>query len=163
MDKNVFITGHYEKLKKIAFKELAFLSSTELCEDIFHDTLLKCITQLELNNIKEEEFIPYFTKSIKLNGWRELKYAENALRDDNECDFGELEEYSNEMDLAYIDYDYIMNQIQENFNEEYKNIFVLWTENYTVQEINKNFNINNARYIIDKVREWLKKQEQFKK
>ena len=56
MDKNIFITGHYEKLKKIAFKELAFLSSTDSIEDIFHDTLLKCITQMELNNITEEEF-----------------------------------------------------------------------------------------------------------
>lgn len=157
MDKNIFITGHYEKLKKIAFKELAFLSSTDSIEDIFHDTLLKCITQMELNNITEEEFIPYFTKSIKLNGWRELKYAENALRDENGCDFGELEKYSSETEITCIDYDYIMNQIEEKFDEKYKNIFMLWTHNYTVQEINKKLNINNARYVIDKVKNWLRK------
>jgi hypothetical protein len=112
---------------------------------------------MELGKINENDFIPYFAKSIKLNGWRELKYANNALRSDDECDFGELEEYSNEMNISSIDCSTILNDIEKHFNSEYKLIFKMWSEDYTVKEINEYLNINNSRYIIDKLKVWVKK------
>ena len=157
MKTDIFVTRNYEKLKKMALKELSFLSSKDACEDIFHDTLIKCIEQMELGKINENDFIPYFAKSIKLNGWRELKYANNALRSDDECDFGELEEYSNEMNISSIDCNTILNDIENHFNSEYKLIFKMWSEDYTVKEINEYLNINNSRYIIDKLKVWVKK------
>jgi hypothetical protein len=158
MISDIFVTRNYEKLKKMALKELSFLSSKDVCEDIFHDTLIKCVEQMKLGKITEEDFILYFAKSIKINGWRELKYATNALRSDDECDFGELEEYSVEMNISNIDYELILNEIEKHFNSEYKLIFKMWSENYTVKEINEYLNINNSRYIIDKLKVWVKKK-----
>ncbi len=157
MKTDIFVTRNYEKLKKMALKELSFLSSKDVCEDIFHDTLIKCVEQMELGKINENDFIPYFAKSIKLNGWRELKYANNALRSDDECDFGELEEYSNEMNVSSIDCNIILNDIENHFNSEYKLIFKMWSEDYTIKEINEYLNINNSRYVVDKLKVWVKK------
>lgn len=156
MKSDIFVTRNYEKLKKMALKELSFLSSKDVCEDIFHDTLIKCVEQMKLGKINEEDFILYFAKSIKINGWRELKYATNALRSNDECDLGELDEYSSEINLSTFDYETILNDIEHNFNLEYKLIFKMWSEDYTVKEINECLNINNSRYIIDKLKVWVK-------
>lgn len=155
MGTDVFVTQNYEKLKKIAFKEMSFLSSIEAREDIFHDTLLKCIKQLKSNQITKDDFLPYFSKAVKINGWREMKYANNSLVNDSECDFNDFEDSKCELDTSLIDYELIGEEIKKTFGFKIFEVFMLWSQNYTIQEINDKLNIKNSRYTIDKLKKWL--------
>lgn len=152
---NEYVAQHYDALKMIATKEVNKKICSDYIEDIFHDTLIKCIKQLENKPMEQNEILAYFTRAIQVNIIRETQYAYNSLKTDGV----EVEEWDvnlNEMNISKIDYQNILNDIESNFSTEWKNIFQLWSEGFTIQEINEKIQINNSRYIVDKLKIWIK-------
>jgi hypothetical protein len=152
---NEYVAEHYDVLKKIAAKEVSKKICLDYFEDIFHDTLIKCIKQFENKPMEQNEILAYFTRAIQVNVIRETKYAYNSLKTDGV----EIEEWDGdltEMNISRIDYQNILYDIQKTFSVEWKEVFQLWTEGLTIKEINEKINIKNSRYITDKIKIWLK-------
>lgn len=152
---NEYVAQHYDALKMIATKEVNKKICSDYIEDIFHDTLIKCIKQLENKPMEQNEILAYFTRAIQVNIIRETKYAYNSLKTDG-VEVEEWDENLNEMNISKIDYQNILKDIESNFSTEWKNIFQLWSEGFTIQEINEKIQINNSRYIVDKLKIWIK-------
>lgn len=153
-----FISSNYELIKKSVKRDLRGNRKLEFDEDVFHDTLLKCMekySDIKFNN--DEEFISYIIVSFKTNLKRDKLYAVNSKRYD-----GEIEDFESEFkDISYektnIDTDNLINQINVEFGEDSKNKFVDWLINQlTIKDINEKYNCNNSRYIIDKIKEYIK-------
>lgn len=152
---NDFVNKSYDVLKNIAIKESNKRIINDSIEDIFHDTLIKCIKQLENKLMSESEYIAYFTKAIQINIIRETQYAYNLLKTDVE----DIENWDGELietNINSIDFKNILCNIEKTFNEQWKNVFQLWLNGLTIQDINEKLKIRNSRYIVDKVKEWVK-------
>lgn len=152
---NDFVNKSYDVLKNIAIKESNKRIINDSIEDIFHDTLIKCIQQLENKLMSESEYIAYFTKAIQINIIRETQYAYNLLKTDVE----DIENWDGELtetNINSIDFKNILCNIEKTFNEQWKNVFQLWLNGLTIQDINEKLKIRNSRYIVDKVKEWVK-------
>ena len=152
---NEFVAEQYDVLKNIATKEGYMKICQDCIEDIFHDTLIKCIKQLENKPMEQDEILAYFTRAIQVNIIRETQYAYNSLKTDG-VEIEEWDEDLDEINLSKIDYQNILNDVQTNFSIEWKNIFQLWTEGLTIQDINEKLSINNSRYVVDKIKIWVK-------
>jgi rRNA maturation endonuclease Nob1 len=107
--------------------------------------------------MEQNEILAYFTRAIQVNIIRETQYAYNSLKTDG-VEIEEWDEDLDEMNLSQIDYQNILNDIETNFSIEWKTIFQLWTEGLTIQEINNKLNIQNSRYIVDKLKKWIKEK-----
>ena len=157
-DAYVFISENYELIKKSLKKDLRRNRKLEFDEDIFHDTLLKCIEKYsEIKFKNDEEFISYIIVSFKTNLKRDKLYAVNSKRYDGDVeDFAsEFRDSSNEK--SNIDINIIIDEIETEFGEDSKNKFVDWLINQMpIKEINEKYNCNNSRYIIDKIKEYIK-------
>ena len=57
-----------------------------------------------------------------------------------------------------IDFNIILEDIKTTFGVENYDKFMDWLENKTIQEINEAYNCKNSRYIIDKIKNYLKNQ-----
>lgn len=152
---NELVAEQYDVLKKIATKEGGKKICQDSIEDIFHDTLIKCIKQLENKLMEQNEILAYFTRAVQMNIIRETQYAYNSLKTDG-VEIEEWDEDLDETNLSQIDYQNILNDIETHFSKEWKNIFQLWCEGLTIQEINNKLTINNSRYIVDKLKQWVK-------
>lgn len=157
---NEYVAEHYDVLQKIATKEANKKICSDYIEDIFHDTLIKCIKQLENKPMELNELLAYFTRSVQVNIVRETQYAYNSLKTDD-VEIEEWDEDLDEINTSHIDYHNILNDIENTFSNEWKNIFQLWTEGLTIQEINKELNVSNSRYIVDKLKKWVKDKYSF--
>lgn len=156
-DTLLFIGNNYELIKKTLKKELRKNRNLEFDEDVFHDTLLKCIEKYdELKFQNDDEFIAYIIVSFKTNLKRDKLYAVNAKRYDGEIeDFDSTFEYDEPK--LNMDTNILIEKINKVFGEDTKNKMVDWLINQlTIKEINKKYNCNNARYTIDKVKEYIK-------
>ena len=156
-DTLLFIGKNYELIKKSLKKELRKNRNLEFDEDVFHDTLLKCIEKYnELKFQTDEEFIAYIIVSFKTNLKREKLYAVNAKRYD-----GEIEDFDSVFEdndsKSNMDTNILIEKICKVFGEDTKNKMVDWLINQmTIEEINNKYNCNNARYTIDKVKKFIK-------
>ena len=154
---NEYVAQHYDVLKTIAPKEVSKKICSDYIEDIFHDTLVKCIKQLENKPMEQNEILAYFTRAVQVNIIRETQYAFNSLKTDG-VEIEEWDEDLDEMNLSQIDYQNILNDIETNFSIEWKTIFQLWCEGLTIHEINNKLIIQNSRYIVDKLKKWIKEK-----
>jgi RNA polymerase sigma factor (sigma-70 family) len=152
---NEYVAENYDKLKKIATNEARKKMCLEKVEDIFHDTLIKCLKQLNNKTLDENEILAYFTRSIQINLIRDFNYSYSLMK----CDGVEINECVNEVDninVDIIDYNNILQDIEKIFSQKEKIIFKLWTEGLTIKEINKKMGVEHSRYTVDKIKKWLK-------
>ena len=77
-----FIANNYNKIKSNISKESIKKLNVELDEDIFHDTLLKCVKTCNKLDLTIDQLSSYIFISYKTNYLRELEYARNKNRDD---------------------------------------------------------------------------------
>lgn len=154
----LFISQQYELIKKSLKKDLRKSRNLDFDEDVFHDTLLKCVEKYEELDFKnDEEFISYIIVSFKTNLKRDKLYAVNSKRYDGEVEDFESEFKDNTNNYSNIDIDIIIEEINREFGEDDCNKFSDWLINQlTIQEINNKYNCKNARYIIDKIKNYIK-------
>lgn len=158
-----FINENYNEIKTLLKKECRKLKNLNFDEDVFHDTLIKCMIKNETLNLSNEKFISYLIVSFKTNIKRNKQYFINSKRYD-----GEIEDFNacNNMksfDKNNIDINKILEDVEKNFNEDVKNKFYDWCINQmTINEINNKYNCNNTRYLIDKVKKYIQKNYNIK-
>ena len=134
------------------------MEKSEFDEDIFHDTLLKCMDKFNTDDFNEDEFMPYITTAFKMNVIRSHQYHDVAMRSDTEI------ENVNEVidDKHNIDYSIIIDDIKNKFGEDSCNKFLDWLDDKSIKEINETYECNNSRYLIDKIKEYIKFKYKFK-
>jgi hypothetical protein len=108
-----------------------------------------------VQSLTKNHVLSYYCKSVRTNYIRNLMYSYNKDRDDGEFDESiyKLNEENND---SKIDYDIIIYDIERKFGKDSLQQFSEFVQGYTLREINEKWNINNADYIIRKIREYIK-------
>ena len=141
-------------------------------EDIFCNTYLKIYEKILKNGIKDDSdsgFDNYTFMSFKINMLREKQYARNQKRDNNIVNLtGAYSEYLNSLitqeeklksdlykDFACL---YLMNKVEENFDNEHFYLFRLKTfdKTMTYQKLQEKTGIKGVRQKVVNVKNWLK-------
>ena len=143
----------YNYMKRCASQEWSKHNKTALDEDLFHDTLLKCIEQMNNKNLMKEEIIAYIISSFKTNMLRETKYARHTKKDDSDV----MNCVIPISDKCSIDIGMVKERILQNFENKDFDMFCDWLQGYTIKEINKKYQSTSARYIIDKIKLYIQK------
>lgn len=148
---NRYVISNYDYIKTILQKEWFKMKRKEFNEDVFHDTLLKCMKKFETKKFIEKEFMAYTVRSFQTNVLRYNLYFENSKRDSKEVTSIKKEISDNET----IDFGLLYKKITTKYSQEYCNIFIDWIDGNTIKELNKKYNRKNCRYIIDKVKRFI--------
>lgn len=141
-------------------------------EDIFCDTYLKIYEKILKNGIKDDSdsgFDNYTFMSFKINLLREKQYARNLKRDNNIVNLtGAYSEYLDSLltqeeklksdlykDFACL---YLMNKVEENFDNEHFYLFRLkvFDKTMTYQKLQEKTGIKGVRQKVVDVKNWLK-------
>jgi len=141
-------------------------------EDIFCDTYLKIYEKILKNGIKDDSdsgFDNYTFMSFKINMLRDKQYARNQKRDNNIINLaGAYSEYLNSLltqeeklksdlrkDFACL---YLMNKVEENFDNEHFYLFRLKTfdKTMTYQKLQEKTGIKGVRQKVVNVKNFLK-------
>jgi hypothetical protein len=152
-----FFGKEYTLLKKNAKYEWRRKSNEEFNEDVFHDTLVKCISQLNDKLMEKDELMAYFIGAFQMNCLRENNYACNSKKSDEDINNVNIDSETTISSLS-IDYKMILKKIEIIFGQDYKEIFQLSMEGQSVKEITETTNYKTVRYKLDVVKNWLKKQ-----
>ena len=146
-----YIEANYDNIKTLIKKEWYKMKHIKFDEDIFHNTLIKCMEKFNSPNFNENDFMAYLVSSFKTNTIREDSYFTNSKRDDKDVMTIKKEIFDN----CSIDIDNLLSDICETFNREYCDILIDWLDGCTIKELNQLYNKKNCRYIIDKIRKYI--------
>ena len=102
-----YIANHYNEIKHCVDLESIKTFGHESNEDIFHDTILKCMS-CSGKLLSESQIKNYIFISYKTNFKRELDYARNKNRDED-VELQDLDEL--DFDRSLIDYNTIKNLV----------------------------------------------------
>lgn len=145
-----FIDKHYNDFK---VKLMNCYSNIPFNEDVFHNTLIKCIN-INDDNLEIKDIPKYIYEAFKLNSIRELLYHRNVKRDYT-FDLDNIKKYYYDTKL---DYKNIINIINKKFGDNLTNLFYKWRcEGFTIAELEKQFNVNDLYYKFRKIRLFLNK------
>lgn len=143
-----YINLNYEYIKMIVS------SNGTINEDVFHDTLIKCMDKFNnREEIKNNDFVPYFVKSFKNNMLRNKLYSNNSNIEFYE-DIEQISIIDNDC-LSEFDIEIILEDIRDKFGKDYNDKFIDWLDNLTISDINRKHNCKNSRYVIDKIRNYI--------
>lgn len=149
---NEVIEKQYAYILKCCKHECVKNNKVAFDEDVFHDTLLKCIEQLNNKELKQEDVIAYIISSFKTNILRDGQYARNSKKSDNDPYIIIIPvSEKNKIDIGLV-----KEQLYSVFETLEADIFSDWLEGYTIKELNEKYEIKNARYIIDQIKDYIK-------
>lgn len=149
---NRYINSNYKSIKKMLKVEWRKMETSEFDEDIFHDTLIKCMDKFNDKDFIEDEFRAYIVSSFKMNVIRSKQYYNVSMKSNDDVET--LDScISNKLN---VDYNIIIRDVREMFGDENCEKFLDWLENKSIKEINETYNCNNSRYLIDKIRNYVK-------
>lgn len=151
-DLNQFINTNYHNLYKMLKYEWRKMETSEFDEDIFHDTLIKCMDKFNDRKFDENEFKAYITSSFKMNVIRSKQYYDVSMKSDTDV---ETLDYTVTMQFN-CDFNTIIKDIKEKFGNESCEKFLDWLEDKSIKEINEMYNCKNSRYLIDKIKDYIK-------
>lgn len=144
-----FISKNYTLIKKTLKKGLP---TYKFNEDLFHDTLLKCI---DINKeMNDKEMLNYIFMAFKTNLYRETLYMRNILMDgitDEEYNIPIFRDETPKIDLIKI-----YEILKVNFDSTEILYFKKWTEGYSVREIEELEHTNGITYKINRIRKFIK-------
>lgn len=122
-------------------------------EDIFHDTILRCLVTLGDNKLSQDFMKSYFFKAFRINTIRHYGYAYNKQKSDIDMtDIIIPVEINVE---GHMDCEEMMKYVNKNYGDEIRNM--LW-DNLTgipYTELDKIYK-TNTRYTLGKVKDKLK-------
>ena len=145
---SIYINANYDNLKHILMCEWRKISKAPFDEDIFHDTLLKCMSAFENKPIKNDgEFKAYLVSAFKNNIFRDKAYHRNAKSMDIDVEAIQIPINP----ISNIDKDIIIEAVKKRFGEIPSQQFEDWMNGGTIQRINTKYNCTNARYTIENI------------
>jgi hypothetical protein len=153
------ITYYYNDLMKIAEREYIKLFHTtdnDSYKDIAHDTIIRmCDIYANVTNLTKNHVLSYYCKAVRTNYIRDLMYAYNKDRDNDDFDES-IYKINESNEDSKIDYSIIIYEIEKRFGKDSLEQFSQFIKGYTLREINQQWNINNADYIVRKIRDFIK-------
>lgn len=151
-DLNQFINTNYHNLYKMLKYEWRKMETSEFDEDIFHDTLIKCMDKFNDRKFDENEFKAYINSSFKMNVIRSKQYYDVSMKSDTD-----VETLDSTVTMQFnCDFNTIIKDIKEKFGNESCEKFLDWLEDKSIKEINEMYNCKNSRYLIDKIKDYIK-------
>lgn len=147
-----YIANHYSEIRNNIEKESIKKFGCEIDEDIFHDTILKCLKTNNKLDLTKDKLINYIFISYKTNYLRELEYARNKNRDDIEV--SNLDNIDN--DRYYIDYNNIKNIIINKFGKKEWSLFEDYIYGESIQDISKENSEKGLYYRFNKIKAYAK-------
>lgn len=147
------ISSKYSQIKKVLNCEWVKTHTTPFDEDLFHDTLYKCINKMENKLQTEGEIFNYIFVAFKYNVIRESMYHRNSMKVDAEISY--IGEYNQ---IFNMDYDLITNGIKEKFGIELYEAFSEWVSGKSITKITAETKIDNLYYKFKKIKEWVKSE-----
>ena len=151
-DLKIYINENYDIIYKMLKYEWRKMENIEFDEDIFHETLIKCMDKFNDRTFNENDFKAYLTSAFKMNVIRNKQYFNNAMK--SNADVETLD--STITNQFNCDFNIIIEDVKEKFGEVECEKFLDWLENKSIKEINETYNCKNSRYLIDKIREYVK-------
>lgn len=142
----------YEKAKNICLN-IWDKPNKYFFEDIFHDTIYKCLITLENKKFDQDYLKSYFFKSFRINMVRFYGYSYNKLNSGLEIEnslIPVINNYDEHLDgFGMLDY------VKQNYGDESRNM--LWDNltGYTYKELDKIYNTNSF-YQLNKIKNDLK-------
>ena len=152
---NVVVSEKYDLIKQSLIREWYKHNTTSFDEDLFHDTLCKCIVKMGENEYLESEIFNYIFIAFKQNTMREGMYHRNSMKVDTEIT------YIGECEQSYdIDYFTIISDIREKFGVELFEAFSDWVDGESVSSIEKRRGLKGLAYQFKKISKWIKSKYQ---
>lgn len=148
-----FISTNYDKVKASLTMEWYKREKAEFDEDVYHDTLIKCIERLKNKNFEPSEIMHYIVVSFKTNMLRDKTYACNKYRATDDIETIKVETDSKND----FDFNLILSSIYKKFGKNYHEIFLDWLNGMTIKELNKKYDKTNMRYVIERIKDFIKK------
>ena len=146
---NEFMETNYDILRNILLKEWRHRSNAPFDEDLFHDTLIKCMDKFPNSDEKSEsDFIAYTVKAFQYNFCRKRLYHDVSKNVDAEVEHIQIE---SKMKLD-IDIDIVLEYVKSQFGELPALQFADWINDQTIKQLNAKYNCTNARHVIDRIR-----------
>lgn len=147
-----WIAKIYNELKEGLNKESRKCWSKPLDEDIFHDTIIKCIDTCKENELTPEQLKNYIFISYKRNYIREQEYARNK----NRSDLPEGYDIS-VLDDINIDYEFVKKKVIEVFGEDEWRLFEDYIYGSKVSDIERDNSEKGLYYRFNKIKNYVKK------
>lgn len=157
-----YLTINYNNLKE-KIKRILFLENIKFDEDIFHTTLCNC-HNLFMNNslsfFNENNLEAYLYNSVKINIFRDKKYAsnkynftiinENDLKSDNDMNY-------------FCDLNIIMESIKNEFGEVLSIAYYDNINGESISSLQNKLDIKNLKQKIKNIKKYIndKKRESF--
>lgn len=165
------VNDNYDELMT-GYKSYCHQQKLPYNEDIFGDTILKCYDALKRKKFimdeSERGLKNYFYQAVKMNALRELQYARNKKRTNNQNlkqDYERWYNVHNDDSLHKLRSDlykdfatlYLMQKVEDNFDDEHFYLFrVKYLTDKTYNQLRKATNIRGAREKVIEVKNWLK-------
>lgn len=147
-----WIAKIYNELKEGLDRESRKCWSKPLDEDIFHDTIIKCIDTCKENELTPEQLKNYIFISYKRNYIREQEYARNK----NRSDLPEGYDISI-LDDINIDYEFVKKKVIEVFGEDEWRLFEDYIYGSKVSDIERDNSEKGLYYRFNKIKNYVKK------
>lgn len=147
-----WIAKIYNELKEGLNRESRKCWSKPLDEDIFHDTIIKCIDTCKENELTPEQLKNYIFISYKRNYIREQEYARNK----NRSDLPEGYDISI-LDDINIDYEFIKKKVIKVFGEDEWRLFEDYIYGFKVSDIERDNSEKGLYYRFNKIKNYVKK------
>jgi hypothetical protein len=148
-----FIANNYNKIKSNISKESIKKLNIELDEDIFHDTILKCIKICDKLDLTVDQLSNYIFISYKTNYLREQEYARNKNRDD--IDLSLIDDCK--PDKLDIDYEKMKYIIIDQFGDNEWKLFEDYIYGASISDISKENHETGLYYRFNKIKNYAKK------
>lgn len=149
-----FIQQNYDKLRKqLSYEWYKMKGNAQFDADIFHDTLMKTIYNLENEDV-DGSIYAYIKQAFINNVYRESQYSYNKQRTEVE-DMNNIDIYET-YQQCNIDINNLVNNIKRAFGKQTTICFILWCKGYTIAEIQKHYGINNLYHKFSKIKNFIK-------
>lgn len=144
-----FISDNYENIKRNLKKGL---TTYIFDEDIYHDTLLKCML---LNiDLTDKEMYNYIFIAFKTNLNREANYHRNTMTDRMDDNDTETFFYSQDF-VSLMDYNGLLSCLHRHFKDTDVQCFEKWVHGHPIREIEESFHVSGMTYRINLIRKYI--------
>lgn len=144
-----FISNNYDNIKKNLKKGL---TTYTFDEDIYHDTLLKCML---LNiDLTDKEMFNYIFIAFKTNLNREMNYHRNTMTDQMDDSIGETTKYDQDF-VSSMDYKGLLSCLHRHFCNVDIECFEEWIHGYSIREIEEHQHLSGMTYRIGLIRKYI--------
>lgn len=125
-------------------------------EDIFHNTVDRCLHILDGKIMEKDEMKNYFFKAFRINMVRFYGYSYNAKRSGKEISDAVLEvSYENAI-INHMDGFQMMDFIAKQFGKEMREVFWMHYNGKNILELEEIFGEKGLKYQICKIKSFLK-------